>query len=44
MNLREDFCFQLLSTISENLIESHDSTIPLRSNGNQALAMKSKIR
>ena len=26
-----------LSTISQNLIESYDSTIPLRSNGSQAL-------
>ena len=28
-----------LSTISQNLLESHDFTIPLRSNGNQALAL-----
>ena len=26
-----------LSTVDQNLLESHDFTIPLRSNGNQAL-------
>ena len=39
---RQDFFFSIvidLFTITQNLLESHDFTIPLQSNGNQALVL-----